>query len=85
MMLRFYMWVMGWSGQLTHGHGVNIRLSGKIVSDSRVWFSNAIVWHELALIGALIVWYVINKYVVKKDDDNEMGIKNLYILNQPDH
>jgi|TARA_R100001126_G_C4854695_1_gene163911 hypothetical protein len=24
------------------------------------------------LIGALIVWYVINKYVVKKDDDNEM-------------
>ncbi len=24
------------------------------------------------LIGALIVWYVINKYVVKKDDDDEM-------------
>tara|TARA_Y100001937_G_scaffold28486_1_gene41113 strand:+ start:263 stop:391 length:129 start_codon:yes stop_codon:yes gene_type:complete len=35
-------------------------------------FSMLIFGMTCILIGALIVWYVINEYVLKKDDDDEM-------------
>ena len=35
-------------------------------------FSMLIFGMTCILIGAVIVWYVINEYVLKKDDDDEM-------------